>query len=163
MKFIESYENNLVKFRFISKISPFLIAIFIMLEIGDFFTNLQMNPAFFENNQNSVVLSLLFQTLIAILFISRFILLWFKKSKFIWLSQLVWLFSWLTILAYYFVTSKIYYGTVSGNSEFRCYDCIYYDTFLHASTGLTITLIFYLFFSPIQQIIMLTASFLNRK
>jgi hypothetical protein len=52
MKFIESYKNNLVKFRFISKISSFLIAIFIMLEIGDFFTNLQMNPAFFENNQN---------------------------------------------------------------------------------------------------------------
>ncbi len=158
MSFIESYKNNLVKFRLISKIPAFLIVIFMMLEIGNIFTNLQMNPAFLENNQNSVVLSLSFQFFIALMFGTRFVLLWFKKSKFVWLSQLVWVLNWLSIIYYYSVT-QIFLAMNKGD----CIDFIYHNTFLYASTGLTVILIFYLFFSPIKQIIMLSASYFDRK
>jgi hypothetical protein len=162
MSFIESYENNLVKFRFISKISSFLIAIFIMLEIGDFTNKLLLYPEFLNNNSVESTISLSFQTLIAILFIARFVLIWFKKTKFVWLSQLVWLFGWLAIAGYYSVTQIHYFGSIWGKREFSCMDCMYYDTFLYASTGLFIVLSFYVFFSPIKQIIMLATSFFTR-
>jgi hypothetical protein len=163
MSFIESYKNNLVKFRLISKISSFLIAIFVVLEIGDFTNKLRLYPEFLNNNLVESTISLSFQTTIAILFITRFILLWFKDSKYVWFSQLIWLITWLIILAYDGFTAKVRYGVFFGGSENGCVDCLYFDTFLYASTGLFLVLIFYFFFSPIKQIIMLTASFFNRK
>jgi hypothetical protein len=163
VNFIESYKNNLVKFRLISQISSFLMAIFMMLEIGDFINKLRLYPEFLNNNLVESTISLSFQTTIAVLFTARFILLWFKKSKFVWFSQIVWLFSWLAIIGYYSVTQIHYFGSIWGKREFSCMDCMYYDTFLYASTGLFLALIFYIFFSPIKQIIMLTTSLFNRK
>ncbi len=163
MSFIESYKNNLVKVSLISKISSFLIAIFMMLEIGDFINKLRLYPEFLNNNLHESTISLSFQTLIAILLIARFVLLWFKKPKFVWLSQLFWCFCWLAIIGYYAVTQIHYFSSIWGKREFSCMDCMYYDTFLYASTGLFLILNFYVFFSPIKQIIMLTASFFNRK
>lgn len=157
MKFIEKYKQTLDNIRLLSKISSFLIAVIVFLEI---FENLYTWTYLAETewvNQywNRIFLSFAFQFLMALIFTIRFILLWIKGTKFIWLSQIVWLSGWLTIYSYQLVTAKIYFGSFFGSRQSGCVDCMYYDTFLWASNGLFVMLFTYFLFSPIKQIMIL--------
>jgi hypothetical protein len=135
-----------------------------ILEIGN---NLQTyyfhaEKVWLDENWTQITVSFGFQTLISLLFLSRFILFWFKQSKYIWFSQLVWLITWLMIFAYNGVTTKMYYGSFWGKNESSCMDCMYFDTFLYASDALFIILSFYLFFSPIKQSLILIFAFVKK-
>lgn len=166
MKFIESYKIALNKTCLMSKISSFLIAVLLFSEIG---RNLYIYLYLFENqwtpeNWERAFISVFFQLIIVSIFSLRFVLLWFKSSKFVWYSQIVWLGGWLAIMAYKLTTSKIYFGSFFGSRSDLCIDCFYYDTFLWTSSSLVVIFLAYLFFSPLKQIITLAASiFLQRQ
>lgn len=166
MKIIESYKRTLNNIRLLSKITSFLIAIFIFLEIFQSLYTYSFNlPESGLSNDvwRNFFLSLAFQFLIAAIFTARFILLFFKNSKYIWFSQIIWIISWLSILAYHLTTRKVYFGSFFGEREFGCMDCMYYDTFLYVSEFLTVVLFGYLFLSPLKQILVFVYALGNRK
>lgn len=163
MKFIESYKNSLLKFSFISKMSSFLLANFLFIEFGNNSWSIFSTPDFFENNFISCISALSFQIFIAFLFAFRFALLWSNNLKTIWFSQLTWLITWLAIIGYNLTTKKLLFGSAFSQIDFHCLDCFYNQTFIYASSSLTVILLGYMFLSPIKEILVLLNSFLKKK
>lgn len=164
MKFIESYRQNLINTRSFSKITSFLMVICLFVEISE---NLYLY--FFHAEQNwineywsKIVISLSFQSFIAVVILIRFVLLCFRNPKFIWYAQFAWLISWSSIVFYHLATSKILFGSFFGKRKFSCMDCFYYDTFLWASASLTVILLFYEFISPIKQVIIFVSGLMSK-
>lgn len=155
MKFIEKYRQVLVNISFASKLTSLLMFIFVFTELCESFHDyfFEAEKEWINENWNKISIYIFFLTLLAIIFSARFILLWFKESKFVWLSQITWLLSWLTILSYNLVTNKIFYGGFFESRKTACIDC--YNDFLWASVSLVQILMIYLLFSPIKQILVL--------
>jgi hypothetical protein len=162
VNFIESYKESILKFRIFSMVLAFLIAFRIFGEVCINLVNSFFNYYSIEY-LNSIIITVSFQLLIALLFTSRFILLWVKTTKSMWYSQLIWLCNWFCIFAYNRITNKIIYGSFGADGNNDCIDCSYYDTFHFISDGLLIILLFYMVFSPVKQVLMLVTSFFNRK
>lgn len=164
MKIIESYKQTLNNTRFLSKITSFLIAIFLFSEIFQSFYSyfFLAEKATKDEIWLHFLISTAIQLFLAAIFSIRFILLWSKNPKYIWFSQIVWLTSWLSILAYNLVTRKVLFGSFLGERQFSCMDCMYFDTFIYASTLLTIVLLAYLFLSPLKQILIFIMVLGNR-
>lgn len=165
MTFTESYKQNLDKIRFLSKLSAFLIAVILLIEVS---TNLYQFISWskLDNvNENLFKFKIAHAFLIpiTIIFIVRFFLLWFKSSKFIWFSLIAWLIGWLSIFIYYLVTQQMMFGSIFASVEMHCADCIYSLLFLWASKPIAILLYLYLLLSPIHQILHLFISFFHRK
>lgn len=165
MKFIESYKQHLSELRLFSKTSSFLIATVTFLS---FFHNLYFllfysDGSYINENLTEIFISIVFHLLIAITFAARFVFLFFKKHKFIWLSQSIWLVGWLSIYAYKLATAKILLGSFFGSAENFPFDSFYYNTFLAASNSLVVILLAYFFLSPIKQVLILAVSLLFGK
>lgn len=168
MKTLESYKEILNNARFFSKVSTFLIAVFLLSEI---FWSVNSYFSLTEEEFNSsaswvwkmILIGIGFKAVITIIFLSRFILLSFKKTKFILISQIVWFLGFVTILFFKFFTTKYLYGSFVKNDKFPCMDCFYYDTFLETSVFLTVILLAYLFLSPIKQIFIFLFALMSKE
>ena len=163
MKIIEFYKEILNYTRILSKITSFLIVIFLLVEI---FRSLCLYSFYapqewLNRSWTMIYFSLGFQLLITIIFATRFVFLWLKDSKFLWFSQIFWLIGWLSILAYDLISAKITFGSFFG-FQANCMDCFYYDTFISASASLTVILFAYLFLSPIKQIIIFVSALMSK-
>lgn len=170
MSYLQAYSKLLLDTRLLSKASSFLLAIFAIIEIGNFvnrFYKYGVGKEWIEANGWQFCCYLGFVSLIALIFAFRFVLLFQKSLKYVWATQILWLFGWLTISAYRLTTAKLLFGSFFVNRSDNCMDCMYSDTFVGASTGLFLALSAYLFFSPIKQFFVLFYSlasyFKNKK
>jgi len=165
MSFSESYLQIFSGMRLLSKISSFLIAISIFLNIFEilYFSIFHHNRGWINENLNIIFISITFQIIIALIFTLRFVFLRFKRNKFIWFSQICWFIGWLTILSYQLVTAKVLFGSFLGGRQ-DCMDCFYSDTFLWLfSDYLVLLFLAYLFLSPIKQLLTLLFALFRRE
>ena len=155
-EFSENYKNVLINISLLSKITTFLIAIRLLIDIfhNAYLYLFYAEGALLKESLDLLLISNGFQILICLAFITRFIFLWSKESRFVWVSQITWLSGWLTIFAYGAVTN-IYYPRNFFFSGYSHY-------FLWSSEGLAVLLLIYLFLSPIKQIFILLFSLLTK-
>lgn len=157
MNFIESYQQNLNKTRLLSKIASFLIAVIFLIE---FFTNayhflISTNFGWTEPGRDLLTI-LIFQLVISLIFVTRFILFYLKKPKSIWTLQTVWFIGCIFIFAYL----SIILGVPWKKSESTIN--VQYLLSVHQSF-LVLIPFFYLYLSPIHQFLHLIFAFFHRK
>lgn len=153
MTFSERYIQNLTTFKFTSLIAVGFLVSLLFLEI-----RANIYDLIYLQHEVSIQRSkfaLGFQSIITILFLIRFILLYFNKPKFVWLSQFFWLLSWISIFTYYQV-GEFYFGN-SWSGE-------HLGSFFVGILSITNRWLFaYMLLSPIKQISALIFSYFYRK
>ena len=165
MEFLQTYRQLLDDSKFLSKFSSFLIASIAFLEIANNLWNYYVIPIERNVGKCSIVgFSVGFQTTIAVIFALRFIFLWQKNSKFLWFSQITWLFGWVSLYLYQFLTRNYIYGSfLTGDRSYCVNEYYFLEIFVIASIPLTLILGAYFILSPIKLISFLLFSFINRK
>ena len=156
-KRLDEYKSLLNKSQLISQIAVFIVSIFSLLSLYDLIRFFNENPhrlnEFIETSD--LLTAIAFQISILMVFVSRFILLFFKTKNFFWISQILWLFG-LTLLASYWLFSR------PSELPFKFYST-YTTYFLYASRSFDSIGVWYLFLSPLRQIIILLLSFTKEK
>ena len=157
MGFLANYTKNLLKINLLTKITTFVVAISLLLNI---FHNFFL---YFQNNSNHSLSNYFylipagnaFLIAICVFFCIRFILIWSKKSKHIIFSQLFWFCGWIAIFIYHYCSKKyfpnIYYPNLSVLEE----------NFLWSSHNLVLIFYTYFFLSPLKQISVFVVSLAN--
>jgi hypothetical protein len=163
MVLVESYSKALQNTQLISKVSSFLIALLVFIEILYLHFRLLNNQNLFSEILNDTVFGVLFLILIFSSFALRFTFLWLRNANYVLLTQFLWLFGWLAIFAYKLVTAKILFGSFWGRTSTGCLDCFYSETFLIASKSLVVFLLAYLISSPIKQLAVFIYSFSTKE
>lgn len=155
MRYIDSYKLSLSKTRLLSQSSSFLVALLVSFELISLLRSSFYAPGEFEN-WSGVVVGIAFLSAISVTFAIRFILLFFPKTEYLWSSQLLWLIGWMSICGYMLVTAKVETGSFFGVHRFDCMDCFYGTTFSFVSSRISVLfLIFYVWVSPIRQVLTL--------
>ena len=156
-KWLEEYQRLSEKSRLVSKLSAFLISIFSFLSLYDLARFFNEYPQYLDSfiEESGLLSAIAFQISILIIFVSRFVLLFFKTKKVFWISQILWLFG-LTLLASYWFVSR------PSELSFGIYST-YPTIFIHASRSFDFFGMWYLLLSLIRQIIMLLISLTEEK
>lgn len=156
MYFLESYQRNIRKTQFLSKIASFLIAVILLVEV---FSNL--NDLFFSEPKwteayYSFLKIIVSQAVVGIFFAFRLVLLFLNRPETIWYSLFIWLVCWLSVFAFFAFNFGFpledYTSTVHLHYQLSIYKSL-----------LAIIPYLYLFLSPIKQIITLIFAYFYRK
>ena len=158
-KWLEEYQKLSQKTRFISQLGAFLIALFAKLSLYDKAYYLHINnylsvKGFSEFD--GLFTSVIFQTIVLIIFALRFVLLFFKSEKTFNISQFLWLFG-LIIIAIYWYISRPEPG------PFGFYEMIPTPIFSYASKSFEKILILYLILSLLKKIVIITIALIKSK
>jgi hypothetical protein len=155
----DKYRQIFEKGRIVSQISTFLV-VFISFHslwyflLGFFQSEIDLISPIWNDVEyrNDVVIAIVFHLLIGLSFSIRFVLLFFKKHKFVWFSQASWVIGITAIYAYMWLTR----GGFPSNDH--CMDCVYISTFRHASPSFTGIALSYFIFSTLKQVLALSFS-----
>src|SRR5688572_10310365 len=102
-KWFEEYQKLSQKTRFISQLGAFLIALSALSSLFDIACYLPYNETgFFEIY--TLPIAVIFQTIVLIIFALRFILLFFKSDKTFNISQFLWLFGFIILVIYWYIS-----------------------------------------------------------
>jgi len=156
-KWFEEYQKLSQKTRFISQLGAFLIALSALFSLFDLAYRLYIYSSsldFFEIY--GLPTAVIFQTIVLTIFALRFILLFFKSEKTFNISQFLWLFGFLIIVIYWYI-SRPEPGTFGFYSTFP--DPI----FRHAAGIFDGIGVLYLILSPIKNLIMLLIMLIKPK
>ncbi len=134
--------------RLLSQIAVFLVFMVAFLTLGDFLYRLFVNaPAdFWRNNSTDITIAVIFQLLIAIIFLGRFGLLFFRGGRALWFSQLLWLSGILSIYFYMIATR----GYFLSETDHWCMDCI---LFRYTSESFNVIVFSYYTLSILKEIL----------
>ncbi|HEY8558807.1 MAG TPA: hypothetical protein VIL74_00280 [Pyrinomonadaceae bacterium] len=138
----ESYVETFRYTRFLTQIFSFSMALVLVLEVVKaIHFNLTYEGEISSQLKLAVAKELSLQVFFAFLLAFRFLLLFLKDNKYFWLSQFVWLFTYLMLIT-----------QISGAGCTKNAFPIFGET-------LSCIFVAYLFFSPLRQITTLLASF----
>lgn len=156
-KWLEEYQKQVEKLRFISKLSAFFIAIFSFLSLYYIFKFFSEYPQSLESliEESRLIPSVTFQILIMTVFSARFVLLFFKSRRLFLLNQVLY-FVGLAFLATYWFVSR----PNATASPFGIYET-YSGIFRHASRSFDTFGLYYLVLSPIRQFITVIISLIK--
>lgn len=156
MNFSERYTKSLNNLKFIPLIIIGFLVSLLFLEIrANIYDLIYLQNELNDSTLQRSKFALVFQSIITIFLIIRFILLYFNKPIFGWLSQFFWLLSWLSIFIYHQV-SVSYFGC--------CWSGEHLGSFFEGILSITNRWLFaYMFLSPIKQIAILIFAYFYRK
>ena len=157
MTFAESYKKNLIVANYVTIVPILLILFPLLLETAGSIRQYLIPESEWDSDDtiNRQIIGMCFQILISSFFIIRLLLLGSNKSKAIWISQTFWLLNWLSIFAYFYITT-VFYQCCFGGDHFPSF-------FLRMLNVYSSWLIAYLFISPIKQIATLIFAYFYRK
>jgi hypothetical protein len=142
LRWSEGYAETCRQTRFLTQFFCFcvaLILIFGVVESAGYIISHQneISPRLWQN----LTRELSVQVFVAALFAVRFFLLFFRDKKYFWLSQFIWVFTYLTLI------SKLS-GTGCTKNAFPMF-----------GENFSYVFVAYLFFSPLRQLLTLLVSF----
>jgi hypothetical protein len=144
LKWSESYIESFRRTRFLTQIFSFCMALILLLDFGRaIYFNFTYEGGISSELKFTIAKELSMLIFFAFLLAMRFSLLFLKDKKYFWLSQFVWLFTYLML--------------VSQISGVGCTK----NTFPIFGETLSYIFVAYLFFSPIRQISTLLVSFVR--
>lgn len=142
LRWNENYFETFRATRFLTQSFAFCIAITLFLELGrSTYLNITFQGEVSPQIWQSVFRELTIQIFVVALFAARFSLLFFKDKKYFWLSQFVWLFTYLLLLSQF-----------SGGGCIKNAFSIFNENFSYVFFA-------YLFISPLRQLTTLFVSF----
>ena len=157
-KWLEEYQRLLRKTRFISQLALFLISVFTILSLYDiahfFYFNPSKSGRFFEIHL--LFPSVIFQSVIFVIFVSRFGLSYFKSKKAFTLSQILWLIALITLLIFWYIS-------ISEPLSFGIYSTRPDPIFKHTSLIFSTLGMWYLILSPLRQITTIIIALIKSK
>ena len=144
------------KLKLLSQTATFLIALFSILSFVEILRAISYNPDALIFQKTKVITSCLFHIVIASSFAFRFVLLFFSSKKTFMISQIVWLICVLTLISFHIFTRFALYGGLFPPESDISFGMDHYPIlFLYAENSFIILIFFYIFASPIKQIITL--------
>jgi hypothetical protein len=150
MKFTKRWEEGYrwlsQKSSFFSKGMAFLIVFFAIFSLTELVAGIEINSQFWRDYRGRVLTAGAFHLLIAFCFLGRFVLLFFGKKHYFWTAQLFWLLGFIGLYLYYAYTGQFYPRSSS------CMDCMYFDTFLYASSTFVVLAGSYMLLGALKQI-----------
>lgn len=145
LRWNERYVETFRQTRLLTQLFSFCVALILLISfvqsvIFNYSFKGEVSPKVWQDVTNELTL----QLFVALLFASRFVLLFFKKNTYFWLSQIVWLITYLVILSQLHSTE---FGGCTKN--------------LLPMFGENFSYVFvaYLIFSPLRQLVTLFTSF----
>lgn len=141
-KWMDEFKSISQRWRFVSRFGSFLIAIFTLLSLYDVAWALYFNQTAFK--VTSIWISISFQVIILLLFITRFSLSFFTSARIFWISQILW-FAGVSIFIGYWLYSTMPTSGVNFSSSHK----IIFSNSSNAFEGFGI---YYLFLSPFIRI-----------
>lgn len=159
-KWIEEYRKFSARISFISKLSAFLILILSFLSLFDLFNLFREYPQFLNEFVETMQLipSIAFQASVFIIFTLRFVLLFSKREKLFWISQLMWFVGILVLISYW-----IYSRPSAAEVNFGLYSMRPDPLLLNGSHILGILAVGYVFVSIPLKFITLIFSIIKSK
>lgn len=157
-KWLEEYRNLTEKWQFISKLAAFTISIFTVLSVYDvicfyYYDLSDANAQFIVELR--IIPAIIFQVSILLIFVLRFVLLFYNTRNLFWCNQVLYLIGLLLITTYWF------YSLPPGN-DFQVYST-YPNVFIRASRSFDNVALGYLIFSPLKCFIAVLAAFVKSK
>jgi len=144
LRWNESYVETFRYTRLLTQLFSFCVSLTLILGFaGSIYNIYPIRSGISARLWQTVVNELAIQIFVALLFAIRFSLLFFKDKIYFWLSQFVWLFTYLLLL------SQI------SSPEFGCTK----NAFLMFGENFSYVFVSYIFFSPVRQLMTLIVSF----
>ncbi len=156
MSFSGRYIQNLIIFKFVSLIvMGFLISLLFFEIRANVYDIIYLQNEVDDSTIQSSKFGLGFQSIITTFFLIRFILLYFNKPTYVWLSQFFWLLSWISLFMYH-VASESYFGNSWGGEHIG-------SLFVGILSVTNRWLFAYMMLSPIKQISTLIFSYFHKE
>lgn len=150
---ISNYVELLWTSKIVTQMSCFLLVMISFMSLGELLYALTrfVPDGFLGENQFNITVGVFFHLLIAVIFFSRFCVLWRVSRRRVWYSQILWISGVLTIYSYIIATR----GSLFENPDdpfANCMDCFYLSTFRYASATFTVIFLFYLWISVLKEV-----------
>lgn len=161
-KWFEQYQKLSQRTRFISQLGAFLIALSALLSLFDIvyflhFINYLSVKGFFK--VNGLPTAVIFQTIVLTVFALRFVLLFFKSEKTFKISQFLWLFGFIILVIYWYISRP----EPPEPGAFGFYSTFPEPIFSHAARIFDGFGVFYLILSPVKNVITLLFTLIKSK
>jgi hypothetical protein len=145
MQWKENYVENFRQTKLLTQIFSFCVALILLISfvqsvIINYSFKGEISPKVWHDVTNELTL----QIFVALLFASRFALLFFKKNIYFWLSQIVWMVTYLVIL------SQLHSTEFGGCTK---------NLLPMFSENFSYVFVAYLIFSPLRQLVTILISF----
>lgn len=157
-KWFEEYKKLFQKTRFISQMAAFLISVFTILSLYDIAHFFYFNPSYSDRFFEIHLLfpSVIFQSVIFIIFVSRFGLSFLKSKKAFIFNQILWIIGFSLLLFYWYISRPT-------QEMFRIYSTFGDSIFKHASRSFDGLGMWYLILSPLRQITTIIIAWIKSK
>lgn len=157
-KWLDEYQKVSKKTRFVSRLAAFLISVFVILSLYDiahfFYVNPSNTDKFFEIHL--LITSVLFQSVIFVVFTSRFAVSFFISKKTFVFDKFLWLIG-LTMLVIF------WYISIPEPTGFVIYSTVPDSIFKHTSLIFSGFGTYYLILSPLRQITTIVIALIKSK
>ena len=157
------FEQNR-KLRFLSQLAAFLITISAFMSFGNILKAINYNPSAVNYLWNQLVVSISFHIVIGLLFLIRFILLFFNSKRKFVISQVIWIICILAIFGFHIATRFAIYGGLFPPESDISFGMDHYPIiFLYADYSFALLTFIYFFISPIRQAVTLIFTYFKAK
>jgi len=157
-KWFEEHQRLSRKTRFASQLAAFLISVFTILSLYDiahfFYFNPSYSGRFFEIHL--LFQSVIFQSVIFVIFGSRFVLSFFESKLAFTFGQILWAIALITLLIFWYIS-------IPEPSPFGIYSTRPDPNFKHTSLIFSSLAMLYLILSPFRQITTIIIAFIKSK
>lgn len=160
-KWLEEYRRISQKTLLLSKMSAFLVFLFAFLGLWRIFRSVYYNPMALNLILTNFIIAVVLHLIIGIIFLTRFIFLFFNSTKSFLSAQIVWLISIALIIGAHIATRFTLYGSLF-NPATSSFD-VYPQLILYAADIFAVLVFIYLLTSPIQRLIIAVISYFKSK